>query len=249
MRTPLIAGNWKMHKTMQEARMFAQELCEISLDSSVEAVICAPYTTLGALEQALSGSNIGIGAQNVHFADQGAYTGEISCAMLKESGVRYVIIGHSERRAYFAETDASVNQKLHKLIAEQLVPIVCVGETLEQREADETKAVITLQVTRALDGVAKDDMSKAVIAYEPIWAIGTGKTASSAQANEVCALIRALVAEQYGADCAGQVRILYGGSVKPSNIRELMAESDIDGALVGGAALQAMDFAALVNHK
>lgn len=248
MRKPIIAGNWKMNKTIEEALQFAEMLKKIEINPNVEAVICAPFTALKPLVDTFKGTEITVGAQNFHFENNGAYTGEISAAMLKEIGIKHVIIGHSERRQYFGETDETVNKKLHKALAEQIAPIVCVGESLEQRENLETEDVIENQVVQALDNIAKEDIKKIVIAYEPIWAIGTGRTATSEQANEVCAFIRSIVKGLYSEEEADQVRIQYGGSVKPSNIQEIMAEEDIDGALVGGASLAAEDFAALVNN-
>ena len=248
MRKPIIAGNWKMNKTIAEAMQFAEVLGKLTLSEDVEALICAPFTALKPLTDAFADKNIGVGAQNFHFERNGAYTGEISASMLKEIGAKYVIIGHSERRQYFAETDETVNKKLHTALAEGITPIVCVGESLEQRENIETEEVIESQIVQALDNVAREDVEKIVIAYEPIWAIGTGKTATSEQANEVCAFIRSIVKGLYRTEEAEQVRIQYGGSVKPSNIKEIMAESDIDGALIGGASLEAEDFAALVNY-
>lgn len=248
MRKPIIAGNWKMNKTIQEAMDFANELEEIELDKNVEAVICAPFTSLRSLVVAFDKKNIGVGAQNFHYENSGAYTGEVSAPMLKEIGTKYVIIGHSERRQYFAETDETVNKKLHKALEEKIIPIVCVGESLEQREKNETEEIIKGQVVKALEGVATESIEGIVIAYEPIWAIGTGKTATSEQANEVCAFVRKIVQDLYTEKEASKIRIQYGGSVKPSNIKEIMEQSDIDGALIGGASLVASDFASLVNY-
>ena len=228
MRKPIIAGNWKMHKTI------------------AEAVICAPFTLLKDLKQATKGTNIKIGAQNMHFEEKGAFTGEISPLMLKELDMDYVVIGHSERRQYFNETDETVNKKVLKALEVGIDPILCVGETLEEREAGNTKDVCKVQVEKALENVSKEDLAKVVIAYEPVWAIGTGKTATSEDANDVIAYIREVVANLYG-ELANEVRIQYGGSVKPSNVAEIMNQSDIDGALVGGASLEANDYVELVN--
>ena len=242
MRKPIIAGNWKMHKTIAEALEFVNEVKDRVNNDKVEAVICAPFTLLKDLKQATKGTNIKIGAQNMHFEEKGAFTGEISPLMLKELDMDYVVIGHSERRQYFNETDETVNKKVLKA----LDPILCVGETLEEREAGNTKDVCKVQVEKALENVSKEDLAKVVIAYEPVWAIGTGKTATSEDANDVIAYIREVVANLYG-ELANEVRIQYGGSVKPSNVAEIMNQSDIDGALVGGASLEANDYVELVN--
>lgn len=249
MRKPIIAGNWKMNKTIAEARSFARELKKFQLDPEVEAVICAPFTSIHNLALELEGTGVGIGAQNFHYESSGAYTGEVSAAMLREIGTEYVIIGHSERRQYFGETDETVNLKLHKALAEKLTPIICVGESLEQREADETENILKDQIVAGFSQIKAEDAEKIVIAYEPIWAIGTGKTATSEQANEACKFIRNVLKSLYGEKEAAGIRIQYGGSVKPSNIQELMAQSDIDGALVGGASLEAEDFKSLVNYR
>lgn len=215
-------------------------------NDKVEAVICAPFTLLKDLKQATKGTNIKIGAQNMHFEEKGAFTGEISPLMLKELDMDYVVIGHSERRQYFNETDETVNKKVLKALEVGIDPILCVGETLEEREAGNTKDVCKVQVEKALENVSKEDLAKVVIAYEPVWAIGTGKTATSEDANDVIAYIREVVANLYG-ELANEVRIQYGGSVKPSNVAEIMNQSDIDGALVGGASLEANDYVELVN--
>lgn len=249
MRKPIIAGNWKMHKRIVDATDFAKIVAEAKLDKEVEAVICAPFTAIKELGDALVSTEIGVGAQNMHFEEKGAFTGEISAPMLKEIGTKYVIIGHSERRQYFGETDLTVNLKLKKALEYSLVPIVCVGETLEQREKDETKDIIKNQVHLALQGIDETEISKVVIAYEPIWAIGTGKTATSDQANEVCKFIRQVIQEQCGSKASEEIRIQYGGSVNPKNVKEIMSQSDIDGALVGGAALLAEEYVKLVNFK
>ena len=246
MRKPIIAGNWKMHKTIAEALEFVNEVKDRVNNDKVEAVICAPFTLLKDLKQATKGTNIKIGAQNMHFEEKGAFTGEISPLMLKELDMDYVVIGHSERRQYFNETDETVNKKVLKALEVGIDPILCVGETLEEREAGNTKDVCKVQVEKALENVSKEDLAKVVIAYEPVWAIGTGKTATSEDANDVIAYIREVVANLYG-ELANEVRIQYGGSVKPSNVAEIMNQSDIDGALVGGASLEANDYVDLVN--
>ena len=246
MRKPIIAGNWKMLKTIAEALEFVNEVKDRVNNDKVEAVICAPFTLLKDLKQATKGTNIKIGAQNMHFEEKGAFTGEISPLMLKELDMDYVVIGHSERRQYFNETDETVNKKVLKALEVGIDPILCVGETLEEREAGNTKDVCKVQVEKALENVSKEDLAKVVIAYEPVWAIGTGKTATSEDANDVIAYIREVVANLYG-ELANEVRIQYGGSVKPSNVAEIMNQSDIDGALVGGASLEANDYVELVN--
>ena len=247
MRKPIIAGNWKMHKTIAEGIAFVNEVKDKVNNDKVEAVICAPFTLLKDLKEATKGTNIKIGAQNMHFEEKGAFTGEVSPLMLKELDIDYVVIGHSERRQYFNETNETVNKKVLKALEVAIDPILCVGETLEEREAGETKAVCKVQVEKALENVAKEDLAKVVIAYEPIWAIGTGKTATSEDANDVIKYIREVVKAIYG-DLANEVRIQYGGSVKPANVAEIMGQSDIDGALVGGASLEASDYTQLVNY-
>lgn len=247
MRTPIIAGNWKMFKTVKEALAFAEEVKGKAEVAGVESVVCAPYTNLPALVQAFQGTTIKVGAQNLHFEDNGAYTGEISGVMLKDLGVEYVIIGHSERRAYFAETDEIVNKKVHAAFKHGLTPIVCVGEKLEEREADQTKDVCKVQTVAALQGLTAEQAAKTVIAYEPIWAIGTGKSSTADDANEVIGYIRSVVADQFNAQVAAAIRIQYGGSVKPNNIQEYMNMSEIDGALVGGASLEPASYIALVE--
>lgn len=246
-RTPIIAGNWKMFKTVPEATSFIEDVKGKAEVEGVESVICAPFTNLPALVEAVKGTNIKIGAQNFHFEDNGAFTGEISGLMLKDLGVDYVIIGHSERRQYFAETDEIVNKKVHAAFRHGLLPIVCVGEKLEEREAGQTKDVCKVQTEAAFAGVPADQAVHVVIAYEPIWAIGTGKSSTAEDANEVIAYIRELVKGLYGETVAEQVRIQYGGSVKPENVAEYMGQSDIDGALVGGASLQPASYIALVE--
>lgn len=235
-----------MHKTIAEALEFVNDVKDKVSNNEVEAVICAPFTLLKDLKEATKGTNIKIGAQNMHFEEMGAFTGEISPLMLKELDMDYVVIGHSERRQYFNETNETVNKKVLKALDVEINPILCVGETLEEREAGNTKNVCKVQVEKALENVSKEDLAKIVIAYEPVWAIGTGKTATSEDANDVIAYIREVIANLYG-ELANEVRIQYGGSVKPSNVAEIMRQSDIDGALVGGASLQANDYVELVN--
>lgn len=247
-RIPLIAGNWKMYKTTAEARAFAEEFSKIYRDTDVRAAICAPFTQLTALKEAFAGTNVKVGAQNVHFEDEGAFTGEISVGMLNEIGVDYCIIGHSERREYFAETDETVNLKLKKLFSSSdIIPILCVGENLDEREAGNAFDVVEGQLKSDLDGIDRGDISKLVIAYEPIWAIGTGKTATPEQAGEMCAHIRSIIERLYDEDTCDSVIIQYGGSVKPENASEIMNMDEIDGALVGGASLDASKFIKIVN--
>lgn len=247
-RIPLIAGNWKMYKTTAEAKAFAEEFSKLYKDTDVRVAICAPFTQLVALKEAFAGTNIKLGAQNVHFEDEGAFTGEISVEMLKEIGVDYCIIGHSERREYFAETDETVNLKLKKLFSSsEIIPILCVGENLSEREAGNAFDVVEGQLKADLEGIDKADVSKIVIAYEPIWAIGTGKTATPEQAGEMCAHIRNIVEKLYDEDTCDSVIIQYGGSVKPENASEIMNMDEIDGALVGGASLDASKFIKIVN--
>ncbi len=246
MRTPLVAGNWKMHKTAEEARLLvADMLGGLQAVSGVEKVLCPPFTALLPVAAMLAGTDIGLGAQNMHWEAQGAFTGEISPAMVAEFA-RYVILGHSERRAYFGETDEIVNRKVHAALQHNLTPIVCVGETLEEREADLTAKVIRRQVSGALEGFTAEQVSGMVLAYEPIWAIGTGKAATAEEANRVVAeVIRGTLTERFGEAAAQAVRVLYGGSVKPHNAAEFFAQPDIDGALVGGASLKADAFVAI----
>ena len=248
MRKPIIAGNWKMHKTIGESLVLIRELGSLVADvKNTEIVVCPVFTALPAAAAALADSNIRLGAQNMHWEDKGAFTGEIAPVMLKDIGCQYVIIGHSERRQYFAETNDTVNKKVKAALARDLVPIMCVGESLEQREAGSTEAIVGSQVTAGLSGLTAEQVAGMVIAYEPIWAIGTGKTASADDANAVCTFIRKTVAGIFGSDSAAKIRIQYGGSVKADNISELMAKSDIDGALVGGASLDAAGFSKIVK--
>lgn len=248
MRKAIIAGNWKMNKTVSEAVSVIEELKPLVKDASCEVVICPTFVCLDAVLKAANGSNVKIGAQNMHFEESGAFTGEISPNMLAEMGVEYVVIGHSERRQYFNETDETVNKKLKAAFSHNLIPILCVGESLEERENNITEEIIGRQVKLDLAGLTGEQVEKMVIAYEPIWAIGTGKTATSDQANETIKYIRTVVKNLFGSEVADKVRIQYGGSVKPATIKEQMAQSDIDGGLVGGASLKAQDFAAIVNY-
>jgi triosephosphate isomerase len=247
MRKPIIAGNWKMTMSIAEAKNFVTAIKDRINGTDVEAVLCVPFTMLKDVKEVTEETAIKVGAQNMHFEESGAFTGEISPLMLKEISVDYVIIGHSERRQYFNETDETVNKKVLKAFEHRILPIMCCGETLEQREAGETKDVVKVQVVKGLAGVDKAILGDVVIAYEPIWAIGTGKTATSGEANEVIAFIRGVVAEMFDGEVAAKVRIQYGGSVKPANVAEIMNQSDIDGALVGGASLDPESYLALVN--
>ena len=247
MRIPFIAGNWKMFKTKTEAIAFAEEFRELYKDTDVQTAICAPFTNLEALKEAFAGTEIKVGAQNVHFADEGAFTGEISVSMLEEIGVDFCIVGHSERRQYFGETDETVNKKLKKLFEGPIRPILCVGESLEERDADKAFDVVGGQIKADLDGIDAADVKKLVIAYEPIWAIGTGRTATPDQAEEMCAFIRKTLIELYGEEVSDEVIIQYGGSVKPANATEIMNMDAIDGALVGGASLKPKDFMEIID--
>ena len=245
MRRKIIAGNWKMNKTPQEAVALINELKPLLANAEAEVVFCPPAVSLAAALEATKGSNIGIGAQNMYFEESGAFTGEIAPNMLTEMGVKYVILGHSERRQYFAETDETVNKKVLKALEHNLIPIVCVGESLEQREQGITEDLVRLQTKIALRAVPAERAKEVVIAYEPIWAIGTGRTATNEQAEEVCAAIRKVLKELYGG-VAEEIRIQYGGSVKPSNAKEIFGMPNIDGGLVGGASLT-KDFAGIVQ--
>jgi triosephosphate isomerase len=249
-RTPLLAGNWKMHGTRSEATVLARTLAgTIGQVRGREVVLAPPFTALDTVAAAIAGTQIRLAAQNVHWETKGAFTGEIAAAMLREAGCTHVIIGHSERRQYFGETDDGVNRRLRGALAGGLVPIVCVGETLAEREAGATPAVIERQMAGGLAGIGAAELAGCVVAYEPVWAIGTGRTATPAQAQEVHRAIRRQLAALGGAAVADGIRILYGGSVKPDNIDALMAESDIDGALVGGASLEATGFARIVHYR
>jgi triosephosphate isomerase (TIM) len=249
-RIPLIAGNWKMYKTVQEAVFFVKELRGVLKDSGdLEVVVAPPFTAIHAVAEAVRNTAIGVASQDLYWEREGAFTGEISAAMVAEAGAEYAIVGHSERRRLFGETDRHVNRKVVAAIAASLTPIVCVGETLEERERQETLAVLDRQIKDGLDGVVADQIAELVIAYEPVWAIGTGRTATTAQAAEAHAHIRKRLRQWFGADAADRCRILYGGSVKPDNIGELIAEPDVDGALVGGASLEVKSFAEIVTKS
>ena len=247
MRKKIIAGNWKMHMLPNEAMQFIQDLEPLVKDTNHEVILCVPYIDLFYSLLNAQDTNIKIGAQNMHWEETGAYTGEVSGKMLQSIGVEYVIIGHSERRSYFGETDDTVNRKVKAAFTYGLKPIVCVGESLEQRETGETQEVITKQTSLALQGLTEEQVKGTIIAYEPIWAIGTGKTATKEQANETIQMIRKQIASQFSEEVAEQVCIQYGGSVKAANAKDLFTMSDIDGALVGGASLKAEEFAAIVN--
>ncbi|NLC76044.1 MAG: triose-phosphate isomerase [Clostridia bacterium] len=247
MRKPIIAGNWKMFKTAAETEEFLTAFKPLVAEAKGEVLLCPPFTSLETAVKVCRGTNIQVGAQNMHWEKEGAFTGEIAPGMLTALGVTHCIIGHSERRQYFGETDETVNKKVQAAFNYSLLPIVCVGETLEEREKGISKEVCRRQVEQGLAGLESALAAKLVIAYEPVWAIGTGKTASPADAQEVIGYIRQVLGEMFGPETAGQIRIQYGGSVKPDNIKELMAQPDIDGALVGGASLKPESFAAIVN--
>ena len=247
MRTPIIAGNWKMNKTPAEAKVLVNELKPLVKDANATVVICVPYVDLCTALKETEGTNIHVGAQNVHFMESGAYTGEISAAMLKEMGVEYVIIGHSERRQYFGETDATVNLRTLAAVKAGLTPIICVGERKEQREGGYTNSLMEYQTLIALNGLTDEEIKNVVIAYEPVWAIGTGLTATDEQANETIGVIREAILRKYGKEVADTVRIQYGGSMNPKNVKGLMAQPEIDGGLIGGASLKAEDFSKVVN--
>ena len=249
MRRKVIAGNWKMNMLPNEAISFLEKFEPLVKDTQNEVVLCVPYTDLFYCLNFAQGTNIKIGAQNMHWEEKGAFTGEIAPQMLKSIGVEYVIIGHSERRQYYNETDETVNKKLKAAFANDLKPIVCVGETLEEREAGKAFEIIENQTEKALDGLTAEQVAETIIAYEPIWAIGTGKTAISTDANEACKKIREKISKIYGQNVAERVIIQYGGSMKPSNAKELLEMSDIDGGLIGGASLKADDFSAIVNYN
>ena len=249
MRKKVIAGNWKMNMLPNEAIEMINELTPLVKDTDNEVVLCVPYIDLFYSLLHVQGTNIKIGAQNMHFEPKGAYTGEISGKMLKSIGVEYVIIGHSERRQYFNETDESVNKKIKAAFENELKPIVCVGETLEERESGKAFDIITNQTQKALEGLTEKQVSDTIIAYEPIWAIGTGKTATKEDANEACRKIREKIAQIYGQNVADGVIIQYGGSMKQENAKELLEMSDIDGGLIGGASLKAYTFAKIVNYN
>lgn len=249
MRRKVIAGNWKMNMLPGETINFIEQIAPMVKNSENEIILCVPFTDIFYAWHSLEGSNIKLGAQNMHWEESGAYTGEVSGQMLKSVGVEYVIIGHSERRAYFAETDETVNKKIKAAFANELKPIVCVGESLDQREAGKTEEIITNQTEKALEGLTNEQIKNTIIAYEPIWAIGTGKTATAEDANNSIKAIRNKIESLYGKDVAQEVIIQYGGSVKSSNAKELFETSDIDGALVGGASLKPDEFAKIVNYN
>lgn len=247
MRTPFIAGNWKMFKTGLEAVTFAEEFKELYKDTDVKTAICAPFVYLSLLKKLFAGTNVKVGAQNAFHEDEGAFTGEVSVKMLEDVGVDYCVIGHSERRQYFGETNEAINKKLKRLLAGPITPILCVGENLEQREQDEQYMVVRDQLVGAFAGITTKDAAQMVIAYEPVWAIGTGKTATPEEAEDMCEFIRNAVEALYGEATADKVVIQYGGSVKPANATEIMNMSNIDGALVGGASLNAKDFMEIID--
>jgi triosephosphate isomerase len=247
MRMPFLAANWKMHKTVQEAVVYAKQFRSLAKDiADCEIVLAPPFTAIAAVAEAVRHTHIGVAGQDLYWEPEGAFTGEVSAPMLKEAGAEYVIIGHSERRRWFGETDETVHRKTMAALAAELTPIVCIGETLEQREAARTLAVLDEQVRRAFDGFGASQMAALVIAYEPVWAIGTGRTATPEQAQEAHAHIRARLTQWFGADAAAQCHIIYGGSVRPDNIGALMAQPDVDGALVGGASLDPRTFFEIV---
>jgi triosephosphate isomerase len=250
-RRPIIAGNWKMHKTVGEARRLALEIknATMNIADDIDVVICPPFGALMAVSEVIKDTRVKLGAQNCFWEDSGAFTGELSPPMLKDLGCDYAIVGHSERRDIFGETDQWVARKAHALLSHKISPIVCVGERLEEREAGTTKDVIRGQVVAALKEIPSEGMLRCVMAYEPVWAIGTGKTATPAEAQDVHAFIRNLLIDLYGLEVALRIRIQYGGSVKPENIVALMAEADIDGALVGGASLEASSFRAIASYR
>lgn len=247
MRRPLIAGNWKMNLNRVESVALAKSISSTEMDSEVDVMIAPPTIYLDSVGSAISGSRVAMGGQDVYFESNGAFTGETSTSMLADVGCTFVILGHSERRHVIGETDELINKKVHATLSAGLTPVVCVGELLEQREAGQTREIIKSQFKGSLAGLSDDQIQKTIIAYEPVWAIGTGKTASPEQAQEVHADLRKLLADEYNRETSESVRILYGGSVKPENASDLMSQSDIDGALVGGASLKADSFVAIIN--
>ena len=249
-RKPFIAGNWKMNTTLDEAVALAKGVVEaVKPAKNVDVAICPPYISLYAVSQVVAGTNVKLGAQDVHWEKKGAFTGKVSCDMLKSAGVSYVIIGHSEQRTYFHETDEGVNRKTKAALAAGLLPIVCVGETLSERKEGKMEKVVETQVRGAFNGIPRPEALKCTIAYEPVWAIGTGETATPQQANEAHAYIRGVFADLYDKEAAQEVRIQYGGSMKPDNASELLKQPEVDGGLIGGAALKAADFAGIVMPK
>ena len=249
MRKAIIAGNWKMNKTPDEARALVEALIPLVADAECDVVVCPPFVDLCPVSKAIKGTNIHLGAQNIHWAKSGAFTGEISADMLKKFGVEYAIVGHSERRQYFGETDATVNMRAKAALENGITPIICVGESLEQRERGETDEFVASQVRGALEGISADDARRVVIAYEPIWAIGTGRTATAEMAEETITVIRKTLRSIFGNDAAETVRIQYGGSMNPQNAASLMAMENIDGGLIGGASLKAEDFSKVVKYR
>lgn len=247
LRKAVIAGNWKMNKTPAEAKVLIEGIKPLVKDADCGVVICVPYIDLAAALEATKGTNIGVGAENCHWEKSGAFTGEISADMLADIGVQYVVIGHSERRTYFGETDITVNKRVRAALDSGLIVILCVGEYLEQREQGITDELVAMQTKIALGGVTEDELKNIIIAYEPVWAIGTGKTATSAQANEVCAVIRETVKELYSAAAADAMTVQYGGSMNAANAEELLDQPDVDGGLIGGASLKPADFAEIVK--
>ena len=249
MRKPIIAGNWKMNNTASQGVALVNAIAPLVTEANCDVVVCVPAINIPAISEAIKGTNIKLGAENVHFADKGAFTGEISAEMLKEIGVEYVIVGHSERRQYFAETDETVNKRAEQALKNGLKPIICVGETLEERETGKTEEVLERQILGAFQNLTAYDMpANVVVAYEPVWAIGTGRTATKEQANETIAFIRKTLVEKVCAKCGAEIRIQYGGSMNAKNASELMSMPEIDGGLIGGASLKAEDFSKVVNY-
>ena len=248
-RKPIIAGNWKMNNTIAQTEALLKELKPLVVDADCEVVVCAPFTSLAKAIEITKNSNIAVGAENVHWAEKGAFTGEISAEMLAELGVKYVIIGHSERRQYFNETDETVNKRVKAALAAGLKPIICIGETLAEREGGKVEEVLVRQTTGAFADIDAKELKNIVIAYEPVWAIGTGKTATTQQANDTIKIVRDTIAKLYGMSEADKMRIQYGGSMNPKNAKELMAMEEIDGGLIGGASLKALDFSQVVKYN
>lgn len=247
-RKPIIAGNWKMNNTIAQTEALLKDLKPLVVDADCEVVVCAPFTSLAKAIEVTKNSNIAVGAENVHWAEKGAFTGEISAEMLAELGVKYVIIGHSERRQYFNETDETVNKRVKAALAAGLKPIICIGETLAEREGGKVEEVLVRQTTGAFADIDAKELKNIVIAYEPVWAIGTGKTATAQQANDTIKIVRDTIAKLYGMSEADEMRIQYGGSMNPKNAKELMAMEEIDGGLIGGASLKALDFSQVVKY-
>ena len=249
MRTPVIVGNWKMNMTPSEAKSLLEELVKLDLDESVEKGVCVPAIDLLLASEILKDSDIKLGAENMHYEESGAFTGEISPKMLNDIEADYVILGHSERREYFNEDDELINKKVLSALDHDIVPILCVGETLEEREANKQEEKVKAQLEKDLKGIEGSDITKVIIAYEPIWAIGTGKTASAEDADDMCLFIRNYIKDDFCEECSQKIRIQYGGSMKPANVKELLAKENIDGCIIGGSSLKAEDFEQLVNHK